>query len=255
MRPHFAGIIHFFATSCESTNRPVRLTFTSLSQASSGCSSAGEPQVAPALFTRMSTRPHCSTRGGMASRLPMSQTNALAETPRCFLASSSSSFFLAVIATFAPISINASAICSPRPRDPPVTSALRPDKSKSFFTPMRGYYSHNDYARHVLGRHGFDRHAHQAAHAVRGRAVQRPPRASHPHGEPGRPRRRRAAGGGGDPRLVPPPLPALSLFGIRARFRLAGSDPHRLSLHRLRRLPGGDRHTGLQPHRRRLAVA
>ena len=48
---------------------------------------------------------------------------------RCFrweTASSSSSFLRAVIATLAPISPSASAICSPRPREPPVTSAFRP---------------------------------------------------------------------------------------------------------------------------------
>src|SRR4051812_31044443 len=35
---------------------------------------------------------------------------------------------------FAPASPSASAICRPRPRDPPVTSAVRPDRSKSFWT-------------------------------------------------------------------------------------------------------------------------
>src|SRR5262245_29130200 len=44
------------------------------------------------------------------------------------------------MATFAPISISASAICRPSPREPPVTSAVRPARSKSFFTPMRRYY-------------------------------------------------------------------------------------------------------------------
>src|SRR5262245_53500520 len=70
MRPHFAGIIDLLATICVSVNRPLRLTLTSLSHASSGCSSALAPQVAPALFTRMSTRPNffriSSATGAMA---------------------------------------------------------------------------------------------------------------------------------------------------------------------------------------------
>ena len=89
MRPHFAGIIDFSAMICVRTKAPLRFTFTSLSHASSGCCSAGAPQVAPALFTRMSTLPNffstASASGAIASRLPMSPTNDVA-LPRCFTA-------------------------------------------------------------------------------------------------------------------------------------------------------------------------
>src|SRR3954462_2370142 len=57
---------------------------------------------------------------------------------RCKCASASSSSFClrAVIATFAPISPSASAICSPRPREPPVTSACLPSSASSCRTFM-----------------------------------------------------------------------------------------------------------------------
>src|SRR5258706_10810568 len=79
----------------------------------------------------MSTLPNflstASARGGICSRLPMSQTNAAASISsffKCETASSSSSISRAVMATFAPISPSASAICSPRPREPPVIRAV-----------------------------------------------------------------------------------------------------------------------------------
>ncbi len=81
-RPHFAGIIDFLPRIWVSTNAAVRLRFISLSQASSGCSSAGAPQVAPALLTRMSTLPNffriSSATGGMVSRFPMSHAKEAA---------------------------------------------------------------------------------------------------------------------------------------------------------------------------------
>src|SRR5207302_8637328 len=40
------------------------------------------------------------------------------------------------MAIFAPISPSASAICKPRPREPPVTSATLPDRSNRSLTPM-----------------------------------------------------------------------------------------------------------------------
>ena len=142
-RPYFAGIIERLAIICVSTNMPLRLTATSLSQASSGWSSAGEPQVAPALFTRMSTLPYffriASATGAMASRLPMSQGQAAASIfclANCATAASSSSCLRAVSTTLAPISPRASAICRPSPREPPVTTATRPLRSKSFLTLM-----------------------------------------------------------------------------------------------------------------------
>src|ERR1017187_9124234 len=53
---------------------------------------------------------------------------------RCSLPCASSSALRAVSASIAPISPRASAICSPRPREPPVTSATLPVRSISFLT-------------------------------------------------------------------------------------------------------------------------
>src|SRR4051794_7504330 len=140
-RPQRAGIIDLRPMCCVSTNTPVRLRFTSLSQASSGCSSAGAPQVAPALFTRMSMRlslaSTASAIGAIASRLPRSHTQAsqsMLRVRRCATASSSSFFLRALMAMVAPISPSASASCSPSPREPPVTSARRPFRSSSCLT-------------------------------------------------------------------------------------------------------------------------
>src|SRR6478736_208568 len=82
--------------------------------------------------------------GAIASVCDRSQTSVSASMlcrARCSRASSSSSAFLAVSASFAPISPSASATCSPRPRDPPVTSAIFPPRSRSFLTLMPGTLS------------------------------------------------------------------------------------------------------------------
>src|SRR6267378_4162599 len=55
---------------------------------------------------------------------------------KCAIASSSSCGLRAVIATFAPISPSASAICRPSPREPPVMSACFPPSSSSCRTFM-----------------------------------------------------------------------------------------------------------------------
>jgi len=55
---------------------------------------------------------------------------------KCATASSNSFCLRAVIAMLAPISPSASAICSPSPREPPVTSAVRPPRSRSCRTFM-----------------------------------------------------------------------------------------------------------------------
>src|SRR5215207_319822 len=47
------------------------------------------------------------------------------------------------MASFAPISARASAICRPSPREPPVTSATRPDRSSKDFTPIQTNRSTN----------------------------------------------------------------------------------------------------------------
>src|SRR5438105_8697961 len=54
----------------------------------------------------------------------------------CAAASSSSPCLRAVMATFAPSSPSASAICKPRPREPPVISAVLPERSNRSLTLM-----------------------------------------------------------------------------------------------------------------------
>ena len=109
--------------------------------ASSGWSTIAAPHVVPALFTRMSIGPRASiavpTIGPMAAASDMSQAIGRASTPRearCAAALSNSSRLRAVIATRAPISPSASAICRPSPREPPVTSATLPVRSRSLRT-------------------------------------------------------------------------------------------------------------------------
>src|SRR3990170_861126 len=91
----------------------------------------------------MSTFPSLARRasnaGAICSRWPRSHTQAVASMPcafRCATASSSSFCLRAVSASRAPISPSASAICSPSPREPPVTSATRPFRSRSCLTFM-----------------------------------------------------------------------------------------------------------------------
>jgi hypothetical protein len=138
MRPLLFGIIHALATPCANRNRLRTLRSITLSQASSGCVSAGAPQVAPALLIRMSMRPMrrivSSTTfwicaGSLASAA--TQRVSMPRDCRCAEASSRSPALREVSSTFAPASPSASAICSPRPREPPVTSAVLPLRSKS----------------------------------------------------------------------------------------------------------------------------
>src|ERR1017187_2696867 len=79
----------------------------------------------------------CSITGWMLAALLWSQGRVKTSTcmcSRCSLACASSSALRAVRASLAPISPRASAICNPRPREPPVTSATLPVRSISFFT-------------------------------------------------------------------------------------------------------------------------
>src|SRR6188474_2461241 len=128
------------------------------------------------------------------------------------MAWSSSSDFLAVIATFAPISPSASAICSPRPREPPVTSATRPERSSSVFTLMGRILvqleSTRGHARDVLRRHRQHGDAGKAARRERRAAA----RAPYPHDQPGAPRDGGAARGRRGPRLLPQALPHVPLL-------------------------------------------
>src|SRR6266404_3747410 len=123
-------------TSWVTTNIAVTFKVITLFQPSRVCSVVGAPHDVPALLTRMSIGPSAamtfSTIGAIVASSPMSQTNGSASMPsdlRCTDAASSSSRFRAVIATLAPSSPRTSAICRPRPRDPPVTSATRPVRS------------------------------------------------------------------------------------------------------------------------------
>ena len=87
MRPCLRGIIQRTPTCCVSRNTPVRLSPMTLFQPSSGCSSAGAPQVAPALLTRMSmgapaAAATASTKGFTFSGRDRSPTTRTAVTPR-----------------------------------------------------------------------------------------------------------------------------------------------------------------------------
>src|SRR5437763_8022450 len=139
MRPYLFGIIERFATCWLSRNSERTFRFITLSHASIGWSSVGAPQVAPALFTRMSTRPSLLIVSS-ASRLTSSSLelsaaihSALMPRPaRCAWAFSRSGALREEITTRAPCSPSASAICSPRPREPPVIRAFLPVRSNAF---------------------------------------------------------------------------------------------------------------------------
>src|SRR5216683_7271672 len=152
--PERFGIMQRRPTSWVRKNTAFTLRFITLFQPSAGYSSAGAPQVAPALFTKMSTVPNfASTRStmlGMVSnfeRSPATVSTSYPCLPRWAAASSSSPCLRAVMASFAPISPSASAICKPSPREPPVINATLPSMSKSFFTPMEADPYHGQVAR------------------------------------------------------------------------------------------------------------
>ena len=137
MRPDLRGIMLRRATSWLITNRLRMFRSITLSQASTGWSSAGAPQVAPALFTRMSILPSlaivCSTMPRACASSDASAAIHCASMPRafrCATASSRSAALRELSMSVAPASPSASAICKPSPRDPPVTSATWPLRSK-----------------------------------------------------------------------------------------------------------------------------
>src|SRR5271166_1023116 len=142
--PRRRGTMQRRPTSWVIANMAVRFNESTLFHACRGCSSVVAPQVVPALLTRISMGPIAatarSTNAGIAATSARSQTSGSASMPRrdfsCDVAASSSSDFLATRATRAPSSPSASAICNPRPRDPPVTSAVLPVMSNSCFTLM-----------------------------------------------------------------------------------------------------------------------
>src|SRR5271170_5342911 len=75
-----------------------------------------------------------SSKGVTLLPADRSHANAVASIPEALsaaLASSSSACLRATIAIFAPISPRASAMRNPSPREPPVTTATLPERSKS----------------------------------------------------------------------------------------------------------------------------
>src|SRR5690606_12546320 len=139
--PALRGIMQRRATSWLTKNSASTLSRMTLCQPSAGYSSAGAPQEVPALLTRMSMPPKRSitrsTMAGMVSNCDRSPATVSTSTPspcRWAAASSSSACLRAVMATLAPISPRASAICRPSPREPPVMRATLPVRSNSAFT-------------------------------------------------------------------------------------------------------------------------
>src|SRR5471030_346126 len=169
MRPYWRGIIERLPTACD-TRKMLRIfRFITLSHASTGWSSAGAPQLAPALLTRMSMWPSrasaASTSAVTCSSRDRSAATAWAVTPcsaRKPRASSRSACLREEITTWAPCSPSARAICKPRPREPPVTSAVLPaSENNSWVVRMsRPYYyvAWLNFVVHALplGPHGAD---------------------------------------------------------------------------------------------------
>src|SRR5574343_226100 len=141
MRPARRGSIERLPTAWLKRKTERTLRFMTLSQASSGWSSAGAPQVAPALLTRMSIWPRRSivsaTTRCASSGLAASAAIQRASMPRACrwaVASSRSAALREVSMILAPASPRASAICRPRPREPPVTRATWPVRSNRAWT-------------------------------------------------------------------------------------------------------------------------
>src|SRR6202034_2404070 len=96
----------------------------------------------PALFTRTSILPYCSNmrppKAVTASRSLMSRVSAEAEPPEaliCATMSSAASLFLSTTRTCAPSAANPVAMAEPRPRPPPVTTAVLPESRLIRFAP------------------------------------------------------------------------------------------------------------------------
>ena len=108
--------------------------FITLSQASSGWSSAGAPQVAPALLTRMSTLPKraaaaatvCCTDASSPASQRCQNTARPPSFSSAFAVSRSTDSVVPQMASSAPSRYRRSLIARPMPRPPPVTSATWP---------------------------------------------------------------------------------------------------------------------------------
>src|SRR5215212_4975761 len=157
-------------TACAQLNAPVRFTRRSRSHSSGDWFwSCATWSSVPALLTRMSTEPRSATARSTAartcSRSVTSQRTASARRPRARISSavdsvctrpccratvasgpyasvsseSSDSTSRSAITTSAPARAKVSASARPRPREPPVTSATRPDRSISSAIAARPY--------------------------------------------------------------------------------------------------------------------
>src|SRR2546425_1273848 len=137
IRPYWRSSI-VRPAACENRNAPVRLMSITFCHFSSGIASGRAPQLTPALLIRMSTSPYpasvLSTTACTWTGFATSQIAASTRTPRARSASTvgvSHSSRRAQSMSAAPASARPSAISRPRPRDPPVTIAARPDRSNS----------------------------------------------------------------------------------------------------------------------------
>src|SRR5919199_602108 len=135
MRPPSPRSIMRLPTAWDIRNVPCTLTCITRSNFSSGISSAGAPHVAPLLLTRMSIAPKASsvsfTTLATSSGSVTSQARARALPPRSSISaftSSSASRLREQRTTLAPASERASAMYCPRPRPPPVTTAVLPSR-------------------------------------------------------------------------------------------------------------------------------
>src|SRR4051812_24173091 len=127
---------------------PSTLT-SSMRRRSSACASTSSPEISmPALLTRMSKPPSRSivvaTAASQSASLVTSRWVAWPSTAAAVCAARSSS--TSPIITFAPAVASACAMPSPRPRAPPVTSALRPASTPSAIDLSSGWTAAGPYA-------------------------------------------------------------------------------------------------------------
>src|ERR1700730_2978904 len=136
--PRPRGIIRF-AASRPMTKALVRLVSITRRQSAVSSSTIGRRNWMPALLTRMSTAMPCSSRAAKAATISASLvTSKQASCTVCPAARISDTALASrpasapFSATAAPASARPSAIARPRPRDDPVTSAVRPVRSNSW---------------------------------------------------------------------------------------------------------------------------
>ncbi len=124
------------ARSRVSEKRPVTFTLITRSQAFQGKVSNGSPQFIPALLTsklevrRRVSAASSATPASVATVPPNPSQGPIEDSS--FAAASQASALREAIMTRAPAASSASAQTRPMPVAPPVTSAVRPLRSKSF---------------------------------------------------------------------------------------------------------------------------